>query len=127
MESRKTGSDAAVQPVPCRFPAVKRYEALAAEIAGSIRAGVFAPGARLPSVRQLSRDRGVSPSTVFEAYSRLEADGLARSKPRSGWYVAAAPSRLPPMPARTPPPDGEARPVAVSERVFASNRRSRYS
>ena len=97
---------------------MKRYEALAAEVAGSIRAGVFAPGARLPSVRQLSRDRGVSPSTVFEAYSRLEADGLARSRPRSGWYVADAPSRLPPTPARAPAPDGEARPVAVSERVF---------
>ena len=57
---------------------MKRYEALAAEMAASIRAGVFAPGARLPSVRQLSRERGVSPSTVFEAYTRLEADGLAR-------------------------------------------------
>ena len=40
MESQKTGSDAAVQPAPRRPAAMKRYEALAAEIAGSIRAGI---------------------------------------------------------------------------------------
>lgn len=69
-------------------------------------------------MRQLVRDRGVSPATVFAAYARLEADGLARSRPRSGWYVAAAPAKRPPVPEERARPDGEARPVAISERVF---------
>lgn len=97
---------------------MKRYEALAADLAGSIRTGVFAPGARLPSVRQLSRDRGISPATVFAAFARLEADGLVASRPRSGWYVASALPRSAPVPEQRAQPDGEARPVAISERVF---------
>ena len=68
---------------------MKRYEALAADIAASIRSGALKPGDRLPSVRDASRGRNVSPSTVFEAYYRLEAQGLVRSRPRSGYYVAA--------------------------------------
>lgn len=97
---------------------MKRYEALAADLAASIRTGVFAPGARLPSVRQLARDRGVSPATVFAAFARLEADGVAVSRPRSGWYVVPRPPPAAPLPARRDVPDGEARPVEISERVF---------
>ena len=55
---------------------MKRYEQLAEELARSIQDGAFQPGDRLPSVRQMSRSRGVSPSTVFEAYYLLEARGL---------------------------------------------------
>jgi DNA-binding GntR family transcriptional regulator len=39
-------------------------------------------------VRQLVASRNVSPATVFEAYYLLEARGLIRSKPRSGYFVA---------------------------------------
>ena len=38
--------------------------------------GVLQSGDRLPSVRQTSASRGVSPSTVFKAYYLLEARGL---------------------------------------------------
>lgn len=44
---------------------MKRYEALAQELAQSIRDGMLKPGDKLPSVRQASSSRAVSPSTVF--------------------------------------------------------------
>jgi DNA-binding transcriptional MocR family regulator len=47
------------------------------------------PGARLPSVRAMAEARGVSRSTVVEAYDRLVAEGAIRARPGSGFYVAA--------------------------------------
>jgi len=68
---------------------MKRYERYAAEIAESIRKQTLRPGDRLPSVRKASASRGISPSTVFEAYYLLEAKGLIQARPRSGYYVSA--------------------------------------
>lgn len=96
---------------------MKRYEALAADIAVSIRNGLLKPGDRLPSVRQASASRHVSPATVFEAYYLLEAQGLIRSRPRSGYYVADKP-RVLPEPEATSTPAGDARPVEISRMVF---------
>jgi DNA-binding transcriptional MocR family regulator len=96
---------------------VKRYEALAADIAASIRNGLLKPGDRLPSVRQASASRKLSPATVFEAYYLLEAQGLVRSRARSGYYVADKPRRLPAEPQALSAPDGEARPVEISAMV----------
>jgi DNA-binding transcriptional MocR family regulator len=59
---------------------MKRYEALADDIAQSIRAGVLRAGDRVPSVRQTSAKRNISPSTVFQAYYLLEAQGLIRAR-----------------------------------------------
>jgi DNA-binding transcriptional MocR family regulator len=97
---------------------MKRYEALAADIEASIRNGALRAGDRLPSVRQASSSRGISPATVFEAYYLLESRGLVRSRPRSGYYVAPAARALPPEPAQASRPDAQARPVEVSELVF---------
>jgi DNA-binding transcriptional MocR family regulator len=79
------------------------YEAYASDLAEAIAAGLFRPGDRLPSVREACRQRGISPSTVFKAYYLLEAEGLIRAAPRSGYYVNPTPSdrRLPePKPSR---------------------------
>ena len=97
---------------------MKRYEALADDLARSIQSGAFRPGARLPSVRQTTTARRISPSTVFQAYYLLEARGLIESRARSGYYVAARPPRLPPEPESASRPDGDSRPVDVSELVF---------
>lgn len=53
-------------------------------------------GAKLPSVRAFAKSAGVSTSTVVEAYERLAAEGVIRSRPGSGFYVetAAAPLSL---------------------------------
>ncbi|WP_420006772.1 PLP-dependent aminotransferase family protein [Arenibacterium sp. LLYu02] len=45
-------------------------------------------GERVPSIRGLAAKMGVSPSTVVEAYDRLVAEGVIRSRPGSGFYVA---------------------------------------
>lgn len=97
---------------------MKRYEALAEEVADSIRRRVLKPGDRLPSVRQASAERRVSPSTVFQAYYLLEARGLVESRPRSGYYVTRAAGAQPPEPELPSRPDGESRPVDVSDLVF---------
>ncbi|WP_431275055.1 PLP-dependent aminotransferase family protein [Variovorax ureilyticus] len=59
-------------------------------IAQHIDRGAFAVGARLPSVRELARECGVSTMTATNAYQRLVADGYAEARPASGYYVAAA-------------------------------------
>jgi len=96
---------------------VSLYEKLANEIAKSIRDGVLRVGDKLPSVRDACSSRGVSPSTVFQAYYLLEARGLVRARPRSGYYVNARDDSLPPEP-DTSCPDGESTELAISERIF---------
>jgi DNA-binding transcriptional MocR family regulator len=70
------------------------------EVAGKVRTlisdGVFRPGDRIPSVRQLSRQLRVSVTTVVDAYRLLEDVGIVHARPQSGFYVrAAAPATLP--------------------------------
>jgi DNA-binding transcriptional MocR family regulator len=67
---------------------MKRYEVLANAMAAEIRSGSIAVGSRMPSLRQLIAQHGVSQSTVFRAYYQLEEWGLIRAKERSGYYVA---------------------------------------
>ncbi len=95
---------------------MKRYEAFAHEIAESIAGGQLRPGERVASVREASRSRGVSPSTVFEAYYLLEARGLLEARPRSGYFVSRAVGR-PAEPQSSQTATNE-RAVEVSELVF---------
>src|SRR5687768_16429842 len=63
------------------------YQQVAEEIHGLIRAGTLRAGERVPSVRRLSRQQGVSVSTVLQAYQRLEDIGVIEARPQSGYYV----------------------------------------
>lgn len=47
----------------------------------------LAPGEKLPSIRSFATTMNVSPSTVVEAYDRLAAEGVIRSRPGSGFYA----------------------------------------
>lgn len=69
------------------------YESYAEEIAQAIASGVLRPGERLPSVREAHARRKISPATVFKAYYLLEARGLVRAAPRTGFYVNARSAR----------------------------------
>ena len=69
---------------------MNKYESLAAELAGLITAGTYRRGTPMPSVRELSREKGLSVSTVLQAYYLLEARGLVTPRPRSGFFVAEA-------------------------------------
>lgn len=44
-------------------------------------------GDKLPSVRVLSQEYGISMGTAFQAYYHLEGKGLIESRPKSGYYV----------------------------------------
>ncbi|SAL74354.1 GntR family transcriptional regulator [Caballeronia terrestris] len=57
---------------------------------------VFRPGMRMPSIRKLALDKGVSRFTVVEAYERLVAHGYLDSRRGSGFYVRdrAAPAAV---------------------------------
>jgi DNA-binding transcriptional MocR family regulator len=72
------------------------YEELAERMARLIEQGTFRPGERIPSVRQTSKQQGVSISTVLQAYLLLEDRGLIEARPQSGYYVRAhLPTGLP--------------------------------
>lgn len=97
---------------------MKRYERLTEEITASILSGLLQVGDRLPSVRQTSASRGVSPSTVFKAYYLLEARGLIRARDRSGYYVQRAPrAALPELDSVSSASAGR-HPVDVSDNVL---------
>jgi DNA-binding transcriptional MocR family regulator len=66
---------------------IPRYEAISRRFAHAIEEGTLAPGERLPSVRRLRVDEGVSASTVLQALAHLEASGLVEARPRSGYFV----------------------------------------
>ena len=73
-----------------------RYQELADRMTELIRQGTYPAGKRLPSVRETSRQQGVSISTVLQAYSVLESQGLIEARPQSGYYVRSQPgARLP--------------------------------
>ena len=69
------------------------YESLALQLHQRIQSGALGAGARVPSVRDMSRQVGVSIGTVVQAYHHLEAQGVIEARPQSGYYVRAM--RLP--------------------------------
>jgi len=65
-------------------------EHVMAAIRHRIASRSLAPGGKLPSIRALAQTMQVSKSTVVEAYERLAAEGVIRSRPGSGFFSAAA-------------------------------------
>lgn len=60
-----------------------------------VASGALAPGAAVPSVRDLARDLQVNPATVVRAYQRLVDAGLFAVRRGEGTFVAEAPPSLP--------------------------------
>jgi DNA-binding transcriptional MocR family regulator len=67
---------------------MKLYQRLAHDISTLIRDGTLRLGERIPSVREVSRERTLSTATVVRAYELLEAQGFIETRPRSGFYVS---------------------------------------
>jgi DNA-binding transcriptional MocR family regulator len=65
------------------------YEELARGLGSLIDSGTFRPGDRVPSVRRMSAQQGVSIASVVHAYRLLEAQGRIAARPQSGFYVVA--------------------------------------
>ncbi len=90
------------------------YEQVADKITKLIDKGTLKPGERVPSVRKLNAQLGVSVSTVLQSYLLLEDKGLIEARPQSGFYVRLRPRELPPEPKMSAPPTTASR-VDVGE------------
>ena len=75
------------------------YSQVAERLEEMIENGVLRTGDKLPSVRTLSEEQGISMSTAFKAYGELEMKGLVEARPKSGYYVRFTPQELPRVPA----------------------------
>lgn len=65
-----------------------KIETIMADVKAKIATVIYMPGIRLPSVRAAAKSHKVSPSTVVEAYERLQTDGIITSRPGAGFYVS---------------------------------------
>ena len=63
------------------------YTQLVDQIKLAIVTGVFPPGERLSSVRDMAAEAGVNPNTLQRALQELERQGLVYSQRTSGRYV----------------------------------------
>lgn len=66
------------------------YLQLANHVEHQIKNDVLKVGDKLPSLRTLSIEKGVSITTVQQSYFELECRGLIESRPQSGYYVSYA-------------------------------------
>ena len=73
-------------------------------------------GDKLPSIRVLSDEYGISMGTAFQAYYRLEGKGLIESRPKSGYYVRFNHKRFPDLP-KMIQPDPLSHDVSVKEMI----------
>ena len=65
------------------------YLQLVEQLRASIVSGAFAPGQRLPSVRDLSAEAKVNPNTMMKALTQLESEGLVFTERTNGKFVTS--------------------------------------
>lgn len=70
-----------------------RYQQVAQELDHQIEQGVYRPGEKLPGIRRLARQFGVSVNTTQHALEQLEGEGRLTARARAGFYVKAAPAQ----------------------------------
>jgi DNA-binding transcriptional MocR family regulator len=68
---------------------VYKFETFTSDIEKNIRDGIYKPGHKLPSVRELKKQYQTSITTIQNGYVHLIITGLVISIPKSGYYVAA--------------------------------------
>ncbi len=99
-----------------------KYSELADKITSQIRTGVFKPGDKLPSVRNLCRDYAISMNTAKRVYWELEAQSLIESKPQSGFFVTSMHDANLPLPQSSSPSliANDTEPSELITKVFAN-------
>lgn len=90
------------------------YVELADALQRFVEQGTLRAGQRIPSVREMARQRGVSPATVVKAYALLENREWIDARPQSGFYVRPRPAKETVAP-RTDRPMTRASYVGVSD------------
>lgn len=79
--------------MPCTFNVNARsgypvYLQIVQQVQRAIAIGALVPGEQLPTIKQLSRDLVVNPSTVVKALQELEHLGVITTLPGRGSYVS---------------------------------------
>src|SRR5688500_265311 len=92
------------------------YMQVATGLEKMIAEDVLKIGDKLPSVRLLSEEYGISMGTAFQAYYHLEGKGLIESRPKSGYYVRFTQRRFPDLP-KIIQPDVLSHDVSVKEMI----------
>jgi DNA-binding transcriptional MocR family regulator len=95
-----------------------KYLQVAEGIEKMIHDDILRIGDKLPSVRVLSDEYGISMGTAFQAYYHLEGKGLIEARPKSGYYVRFNHKRFPDVP-KTIKPVISAHNVSVKEMIAA--------
>lgn len=75
-----------------------KYLQVAGGLEKMIADDILKIGDKLPSVRMLSEEYGISMGTAFQAYYHLEGKGLIEARPKSGYYVRFNHKRFPEVP-----------------------------
>ena len=70
------------------------YQKIAETLSDQIQSGTIKTGEKMPSLRDLKREYGVSMNTVIQAYLELESQGLIITRPKSGYFVNYKPNQL---------------------------------
>ena len=73
-------------PVLARGESFK-YDQVSRYITDLIEKGQLKPGDKAPSLRKLSKELGVSISTISQSYISLEDLGILKAKPQSGFFI----------------------------------------
>ena len=79
------------------------YTQLVGRFENQIKQNLLKCGDKLPSVRALSQEQGISISTAYKAYVELENMGMIEARPKSGYYVKFSASRYTKSPEMMPP------------------------
>jgi DNA-binding transcriptional regulator YhcF (GntR family)/AcrR family transcriptional regulator len=111
---------------------VPRYSQIVAELRQRIEAGELAPGERVPSTREITRQWGVAMATATKVLTELRQQGLVRAVPGVGTVVdtgsqpprpsrpAVAQPSAPPAPRTRTQRDGASEQTLSTERIVAS-------
>ncbi|NLC43665.1 MAG: GntR family transcriptional regulator [Clostridiales bacterium] len=70
------------------------YAQLIEQLELQICSGVYPPGSRMPSVRDLAQEASVNPNTMQRALAKLEEDGLLYTNRTSGRFVTEDINRI---------------------------------
>ncbi len=70
------------------------YQQIVREVKRRTIRGIYLPGAKLPSVRELANEMGVNPNTMARAYAELERDGFLDTRRGEGSFVVDDQGRI---------------------------------
>ncbi|MEO3777062.1 winged helix-turn-helix domain-containing protein [Micromonospora sp. B11E3] len=74
------------------MPRISDRQRIAQDIRDKVASGEYGPGAKLPSIREMSAHYGVSAEPVRSALLILQAEGLVEGHQGKGVYVVGEPT-----------------------------------